>query len=337
MRAGAKPVNWGVISTSSYGRERIVPAIMKGKNLTVSAIASRNAATARKAADELGIETAYGSYQEILDDPDIEAVYIPLPNHLHVPWSSRAAEAGKHVLCEKPLAMNAAEAETLIAVQERTGMLIQEALMVLTHPQFLRARALVAEGRIGELRAVHVFLTWTIPNPTDIRMYPEFGGGILYDGGCYAVTTSRFFFETEPTRVVMLVDPDPAHGVDRTVCALVDFPNGQASFVASQALVYYQRVQILGTQGRIDIEVPFDSTGEKPCKLFLSDSPFDEGTIVTETVAPVDQYTLQAELFSEAIRNGTPQSVSLENSIRNMRAIDALFRSAKSGGWESVG
>ena len=332
-----KPVNWGVISTSSYGRERIVPAMMQGKNLTVSAIASREMATARSAAKELGIAKAYGSYQEILDDPDIEAVYIPLPNHLHVPWSTKAAEAGKHVLCEKPLAMNAAEAETLIAVQERTGMLIQEAFMVRTHPQSLRARELLGEGRIGELRAVHVFLTWTIPGPTDIRMYPEFGGGILYDGGCYAVTMSRFLYHSEPSRVVMMVDRDPAHGVDRTIGALLEFPNGQASFVASQALVYYQRVQILGTQGRIDIEIPFDPTGEKPCRMFVSDSTFDEGTVVTETVPAVDQYTLQAELFSEAIRNGTPQPLPLENSIGNMRVIDALFRSAESGGWESVG
>ncbi len=332
-----KPVNWGVISTASYGRERIVPAMMKGKNLTVSAISSREAATARKAADELGIEKAYGSYQEILDDAEIEAVYIPLPNHLPVEWSTKAAEAGKHVLCEKPLAMNAAEAETLVAAQERTGMLIQEAFMVLTHPQFHRARELVAEGRIGALRAVHCFLTWTIPDPDNYRMFPEFGGGILYDGGCYAVTTSRFFFGTEPSRVVMLVEPDPAHGVDRMISAILDFPNGQASFVASQALVYYQRAQVLGTEGRIDIEIPFDSTGEQPCKMFLSDSTFDEGTVVTETVPAVDQYTLQAELFSEAIRNGTAQALPLENSVANMRAIDALFRSAESGGWEAVG
>ena len=332
-----KPVNWGVISTSSYGRERIVPAMMQGKNMTISAIASRDAATAQRAASELGIEKAYGSYQEILDDSDIEAVYIPLPNHLHVPWSTKAAEAGKHVLCEKPLAMSAAEAETLIAVQERTGMLIQEAFAVLSHPQFFRARELVAEGRIGEIRSVHTFVTWTIPNDTDIRMVPEFGGGILYDGGCYAATVSRWLLGAEPGRVVMLVDPDPANGVDRTISAILDFPNGQASFVASQALVYYQRVQILGTAGRIDVEVPFDSTGEQPCKLFLSDSTIDEGTVVTETVPAVDQYTLQAELFSDAIRNGTPQPLPLENSIGNMRVIDALFRSAESGGWESVG
>ena len=332
-----KPVNWGVISTSSYGRERIVPAMMQGKNMTISAIASRDAATAQRAASELGIEKAYGSYQEILDDLDIEAVYIPLPNHLHVPWSTKAAEAGKHVLCEKPLAMSAAEAETLIAVQERTGMLIQEAFAVLSHPQFFRARELVAEGRIGEIRSVHTFVTWTIPNDTDIRMVPEFGGGILYDGGCYAATVSRWLLGAEPGRVVMLVDPDPANGVDRTISAILDFPNGQASFVASQALVYYQRVQILGTAGRIDVEVPFDSTGEQPCKLFLSDSTIDEGTVVTETVPAVDQYTLQAELFSDAIRNGTPQPLPLENSIGNMRVIDALFRSAESGGWESVG
>ena len=332
-----KPVNWGVISTSSYARARIVPAMMKAKNLTVSAIGSRDVDRARRAAQDLGIEKAYGTYQEILDDPDIEAVYIPLPNHLHVPWSAKAAEAGKHVLCEKPLAMNAAEAETLIEVQARTGMLIQEAFMVLTHPQFLRARALVAEGHIGELRAVHGFLTWTIPNPTDLRMFPEFGGGILYDGGCYAVAISRFLFGAEPARPMMLVDPDPTHGVDRTVSALLDFPNGQASFVASQALVYYQRVQILGTEGRIDVEVPFDSTGEKPCRLFISDSKFDEGAIVTDTLEAVDQYTLQAELFSEAVRNGTAQPVPLKNSVGNMRAIDALFRSAKSGGWETVG
>ena len=332
-----KPVNWGVISTSSYGRERIVPAMMQGKNLTVSAIASREMATARSAAKELGIAKAYGSYQEILDDPDIEAVYIPLPNHLHVQWSAKAAEAGKHVLCEKPIAMNAAEAERLIEVRERTGMMIQEGYMVLTNPQLLRARELVREGRIGELRTIQGAISWTNIDPDDVRNQPDIGGGITYDGGGYAITTMRFLFETEPTRAVALGHFDPDLKVDQLVNVLLDFPNGQANYLASQRLAPYERTVICGTEGRIEIPIPYNAPGDAPCKLIIDDgSAYDGSSAVVEEMEIVDQYTLEAELFSTAVRSGGPQLVPLEYTINNMRAIDAVQRSMRSGAWETV-
>ena len=328
-------VNWGVISTSNFAVEISVPAMMAGKNVHVSAIAGRDPAKARRAAERLGIPTAYGSYDAILNDPQIEAVYIPLPNHLHVPWAAKAAEAGKHVLCEKPLAMDAQEAESLIGVRDRTGKLIQEAYMVLTHPQILRARQLIAEGHIGTVRAIQGFLSWTITDPQNIRHKPETGGGIVYDGGGYAIATSRFLFESEPRRVVALLDFHPTYKVDRLASVILDFSDGQASFVVSQELVDYERTQIVGTKGRIEIQIPYNPPADKPCRLFIDDGSSNDGSsIVTETLDVVDQYTLEAELFSEAIRTGRPQPIPLEYSVGNMRVMDAVFRSAKSGRWK---
>ena len=332
-----EPVNWGVISTSGFGLERSVPAMMGGRNVNFSAIAGRDLAKAQRAAESLGIPTAYGSYDALLDDPQIEAVYIPLPNHLHVTWATKAAEAGKHVLCEKPLAMNAMEAESLIGVRDRTGKMIQEAYMVLTHPQLLRARELIAEGRIGTVRAIQGFLGWTVTDPQDIRNKPEMGGGIVYDGGGYTITTSRFLFASEPTRVVALLDFDPTYQVDQVASAILDFPKGQASFVVSQQIVDYERTQIVGTKGRIEIQIPYNAPSDTPCRLFIDDGrTYDGSSCVTETVDAVDQYTLEAELFSDAIRNGGPQPIPLEYSIGNMRVIDAVFRSAKTGQSETV-
>jgi predicted dehydrogenase len=332
-----QPVNWGIISTALIGTEKVIPAMQKSKHCRIQAIASRDLALAKKWAKELGIPRAYGSYEELLADREIEAVYNPLPNHLHVPWSIKAAEAGKHVLCEKPIALDAKEAEQLVAARNRTGKLIAEAFMVRSHPQWLRARELVRQGKIGELRAVQGLFTYFLTDPKNVRNMADIGGGGLYDIGCYPIVTSRFLFGAEPTRVVGLIERDPVLKIDRLASAILDFPSGQASFMCSTQLVPYQRMQILGTTGRIEVEIPFNAPPDKPCRIFVDDgSALGDASAKEEAFPVCDQYGIQGDLFSEAIRSGKPVEFPLENAVRNMRIIDAIFRSAKAGRWEPV-
>jgi predicted dehydrogenase len=332
-----QPVNWGIISTALIGTEKVIPAMQKSKHCRIQAIASRDLTLAKKWAKKLGIPRAYGSYEELLADREIEAVYNPLPNHLHVPWSIKAAEAGKHVLCEKPIALDAKEAEQLVAARNRTGKLITEAFMVRSHPQWLRARELVRQGKIGELRAVQGLFTYFLTDPENVRNKADIGGGGLYDIGCYPIVTSRFLFGAEPTRVVGLIERDPVLKIDRLSSAILDFPSGQASFMCSTQLVPYQRMQILGTKGRIEVEIPFNAPPDKPCRIFVDDgSALGDASAKEEAFPVCDQYGIQGDLFSEAIRSGKPPEFPLENAVQNMRIIDAIFRSAKTGGWEKV-
>jgi predicted dehydrogenase len=330
-----EPVNWGIISTAKIGVEKVIPAMQKSRHCRIVAIASRDLATAEKVAKKLGIPQAYGSYEALLADPKIEAVYNPLPNHLHVPWSIKAAEAGKHVLCEKPIALDAKEAEQLVAARDRTGKLITEAFMVRSHPQWLRVRELVREGRIGRPRAIQGFFSYFLTDPKNVRNQADIGGGGLYDIGCYPIVTSRFLFEAEPRRVVALIERDPVLKIDRLASAILDYPEGQASFTCSTQLVPYQRMQVFGDKGRIAVEIPFNAPPDRPCRIFVDDgSQLGDGSARAESFEVCDQYALQGDLFSEAIRTGKPVAFPLEDAVKNMRVIDALFRSAKSGGWE---
>ena len=332
-----EPVRWGVMGAAAIAVGAVIPELQRSDACQVVALASREGAKARAAADALGIPRAYGSYDDLLADAEIEAVYIPLPNHLHVPWSAKAAEAGKHVLCEKPLALNATEAETLIAVRERTGVLIQEAFVVRTHPQWLRARELVREGRIGAMRAINAFFSEVNDDPANIVNNPEFGGGGIYDIGCYPVTLARFLFEAEPMRAVATTDIDPRFGVDRLAACILEFEAGLASFVCSTQLALHHNVQLYGTHGRIEVESPFNPAPDRPARILIDDgSKLAGASAVAESVAAVEQYGLEFAHFSKAIREGGGQAVSLEDSVSNMRAIDALFRSAESGRWEDV-
>ena len=331
-----RPVRWGIISTAKIGLEKVIPAMQRSDLCDVVAIASRDGRRAREAADSLGIRTAYGSYEELLEDPGIEAVYNPLPNHLHVPVSIAAAEAGKHVLCEKPIALTADEAQELVKARDSAGVLIQEAFMVRYHPQWLRARSLVRSGRIGRLRTVQGFFSYNNRDPRNIRNMAEIGGGGLYDIGCYPITGSRFLFEDEPTRVVSLIERDPAWGIDRLTSAILDFPGGHATFTCSTQITPYQRIQAFGTQGRIEIEIPFNAPPDKPCRIFLDDgSQLGNDGARTEELPVTDQYTAQGDVVSRAIRTGTPLEFPLENAVQGMRIIDAVSRSAVSGDWET--
>ena len=330
-----EPVRWGIISTAKIGVEKVIPAMQQTENCDIVAIGSRALENAQRTASELGIPRAYGSYEELLADPGVEAVYNPLPNHLHVSWSVKAAEAGKHVLCEKPLAMNAAEAQTLLEARHRTGVLMQEAFMVRSHPQWVRAREVVRSGRIGDLRAIQGFFSYYNTDPANIRNIADVGGGGVYDIGCYPTVGSRFLFEDEPTRVVSLIEYDPLLKTDRLASALLDFPAGQASWVCSTQLAPYQRMQIFGTKGRIEIEIPFNAPSDQPCRIWIDDGSGGHSTAgaVLEEMAACDQYAIQGRLFSEAVRGVTPIEFPLENAVANMKIIDALFRSAQVGGW----
>ncbi len=331
------PVKWGIISTADIGVAKVIPGMLQSDKLEITAISSRDLSKAESVAGRLGIPKAYGSYEEMLADPEIEAVYNPLPNHLHVPLTEQAADAGKHVLCEKPIALDAAEAEQLIAARDRNKVLIQEAFMVRSHPQWLRARDLVREGRIGDLRAIQAIFSYYNTDPDNVRNMADIGGGGLYDIGCYPITTSRFIFEDEPTRLVALMERDPNFKTDRLLSAIMDFPAGQASFLVSTQLVPYQRVHICGTEGRIEIQIPFNAPPKDPCVIFVDDgSRLGDASRQTETFDVVDQYQVQGELFSDAVRGTRSQVIPLENSIANMKVIDAVFRSAETGGWTNV-
>jgi predicted dehydrogenase len=331
-----RKVKWGVLGVARIAVDKVIPAMQHGEASEIVAIASRSLDRARAAADLLGIPTAYGSYAELLADPAVEAVYNPLPNHLHVPWSVRAAAAGKHVLCEKPVALDAAEAQVLLAARDRHGVLVQEAFMVRTHPQWLGAQSLLRGGRIGELRAIQTSFSYRNLDPTNVRNIADIGGGGLLDIGCYAITTSRFLFGAEPRRVVGVVERDPALGIDRLSSAILDFPAGLATFVCGTQLVPYQRTQILGTAGRIEIEIPFNAPLDRPCRIIVDDGrDVDGGGAQTVAFATANQYTIQGDLFSRAILSGGPAPIPLEDAVRNMAVIDAVFRSARTGHWET--
>jgi predicted dehydrogenase len=316
---------------------KVIPAMQRGDSTDVVAIASRDLPRAKEAARAFGIEQAYGSYEELLADPDVEAIYNPLPNHLHVPWTTRAAEAGKHVLCEKPIALSAAEARRLVEVRDRTGVLIQEAFMVRTHPQWMRAVSLVRDGTIGELRSMVGAFSYYNDDRGNIRNVPAFGGGALMDIGCYLINTGRLIFGREPLRVAGAVDRDPTLGTDRTTSMILDFGVGHLSGTCSTQAVPYQRMQIFGTRGRIEIEIPFNAPPDRPCRIFVDDgSQLGDASARTETFDVVNQYTLQGDLFARAIREGTPLAFPLEDAVANMRVLDAVFRAGRSGRWEAV-
>jgi predicted dehydrogenase len=329
-------LRWGVLSTANIGLKKVIPAMLRGRLTTVAAIASRNLAKAREAATALGIPTAYGSYEELLADPSIDAIYNPLPNQFHVPWTIKAAEAGKHVLCEKPLSLTIAEAETLLDVRARTGVKIGEAFMIRSYPQWLRLRELLDERRIGELRSVAGFFSYFNNDPANIRNQVEAGGGALMDIGCYLIHASRYAYAQQPSRVVGLIDRDPAMHVDRLTSAILDFPGGQSIFTCSTQMVPYQRIHFFGTKGRIEIEIPFNAPPDRPTRLFI-DATGDlfGGGITTETFPACDQYTLQGDAFSKAVLDNTEVPVSVEDAIGNMAVIEAIFKSGASGQWET--
>ena len=326
-----KPVKWGIISTANIGVAKVIPGMLKSKELEVAAISSRSLKTARKWAMELGIAKSYGSYEEMLADPDIEAVYNPLPNHLHVPLTLAAARAGKHVLCEKPIAITAKEAGQLKKAPK--NVLIAEAFMVRHATQWLAVRDLVKKGKIGEVRAIQVLFSYFNRDAKNVRNMADIGGGGLLDIGCYPITVSRFIFNGEPQRVTATIDRDPKFKTDRTAGGLADFGGGRhLSFSISTQAAPYQRVHILGTKGRIEIEIPFNAPPDTPNRFFVQGMDMNVGEWTELPVS--DQYQLQAEAFGRVIRNKQKAVWGVDDAIQNMKILDAFFRSEMSGKWE---
>jgi predicted dehydrogenase len=329
-------VRWGVLGVARIATVKVIPAMQQGEWCEIAGIASRDRSRAKAAARELGIPKAYGSYEEMLADPEIDAVYNPLPNHLHVPLSIRAAEAGKHVLCEKPVALNAAETLELIAARDRTGVTIGEAFMVQVHPQWVRTMELVRTGKIGQLRFAMGSFGYCNRTPENIRNIREYGGGGLMDIGCYPIKTSRMVFGEEPTRVSGTLTLDPAFGVDILASAILEYPSGHCVFACSTQVVPHQSMQFFGTTGRIELEIPFNAIPNQISRIRIDDGRDLKGSGITvEEFAPCDQYTIQGDLFSRAIRERAAPPVPLEDALRNMAVIDAIFRSAGTAKWEA--
>jgi predicted dehydrogenase len=327
-----RKIRWGVLGAAKIATVKVIPAMQQCELCEIAAIASRDQAKASAAAQNLGIARAYGSYEELLADPAIDAIYNPLPNHLHVPWSIRAAEAGKHVLCEKPIGLNAAEAQQLIEARDRAGVVIGEAFMIQTHPQWVRAVELVRSGRSGALRGVAVTFGYTNRDPHNVRNVLEWGGGALMDIGCYPIKASRMVFGEEPLSVSGAMVRDPDFGTDILTSAVLEFPSGHCVFTVGTQMVPCQSVQFLGTKGRIELEIPFNAPPARPARLRIDDGSDITGVnIVTEEFALCDQYTIQGDAFARAILEGAAPPVPLEDSLKNMKVIDAVFRSAESG------
>lgn len=327
---GMKKVRWGVLSTANIGINKVLPGMMQSEYCEVVAMSSRNLGKAEVAAANLGIPKAYGSYEELLADPDIDAVYNPLPNHLHVDWSIKALEAGKHVLCEKPLGMDTQDARRLLDAANRYPQLkVMEAFMYRFHPQWITAKKFVDSGRIGDLKTIQSFFSYFNDDPGNIRNMADIGGGGLLDIGCYCISLSRFLFGKKPTRVMGIVENDPVLKTDRMASGVMDFGEGTSSFTCATQLFGYQRVQILGTKGSVEIEIPFNAPPDKETRIWIHS---DEGT--EEITFPVcDQYSLQGDMLSKAILEDGPVPTPLIDAIENMSVIDAIFESGKRSSW----
>ncbi|SFV37469.1 Predicted dehydrogenase [Devosia crocina] len=331
-----RKLRWGILSTANIGMAKVTPAIQQADNCEVLAIASRDGDTARAAAGRLGIARAYGSYEELLADPEIDAIYNPLPNHLHVPMTLAAARAGKHVLCEKPIAITAAEGEQLRQVPE--GICVMEAFMIRFHPQWHRAREIIRSGELGEVRTINALFSYFNANPDNVRNKADIGGGGILDIGCYPVTTGRFLFEGEPERVVSLVERDPGFGTDRLASAILDFGMGRRlTFTCSTQLVPHQRVQVFGTKGKLEIVIPYNAPPNERTAITIDTGAPIDGSLARREILPAcDQYTEQARAFAEAVLGNKPLPYGIKDAIASMRVIDALFESERTEGWARV-
>jgi predicted dehydrogenase len=320
-------LRWGILSTANINR-KVVPGTMRADRCEVVAIASRDPDSAARGAAEYGIPRSHGSYEELLADPEVDAVYNPLPNHLHAEWTIAAAEAGKHVLCEKPLAMDAEEVVRMVEACASAGVVLMEAFMYRLHPSWEGVRELVRSGRIGELRSVQSWFSYFNDDPANIRNIPETGGGALYDIGCYTVNLSRMLFEAEPSRIQASLTFDEAMGVDVLTSAILEFDRGVAAFTVTTRAETDQRVHVYGTEGRISVGIPFNVPPDRPTEVFLTAGGDPPVAPATETIAfdPADPYAVQAERFARAVLDGEPVPIPLEDSIANMRVIDEIFR-----------
>jgi predicted dehydrogenase len=328
-----KKVSWGILSTAKIGIEKVIPAMQKGKYSQINAIASRSIEKAQKAAQRLGIPKAYGSYEQLIEDPEIEAVYNPLPNHLHVEWTIRSLKAGKHVLCEKPIGLNFKQADHLKKEMKQFPRLkVMEAFMYRFHPQWPAVKKLVNEGAIGELKNIHSIFSYYNDNPEDIRNQPEIGGGGLLDIGCYCISISRYLFNSEPIRVCGTIERDPKMKTDRLTSAVLEFEKGTSTFTCSTQLIDHRHVELFGTGGRIEMVTPFVPSPETRAKII-----HQAGSKTNEILFdPCNQYTIQGDQFSLAVLNDSEVPTPIEDTVANMKVIDKIMESHRKGIWVKV-
>lgn len=330
-----KKIRWGILGAANIALKKVIPAMQAGEFCEVTAIASRSAAKAQHAAEDLNVPKFYGSYEELIADVGIDAIYNPLPNNLHVPWTIRAAEAGKHVLCEKPIALTTEEAGKLLEAQRQTGVKIQEAFMVQTHPQWLAVRDFVRAGNIGKLQAITGFFSYYNGDASNIRNQTKTGGGALFDIGCYCINISRFITGEEPKKVAALIERDDESKIDKLTSAILDFPSCQSTFTCGTQIVPYQRMHFFGTSGRVEVKIPFNIPIDEPTVILVDDGASLSGkTIEVLEISAANQYTIQGDLFSRAILENAEQAIPLEDSLKNTAVIEAVFRAADSGNWE---
>jgi predicted dehydrogenase len=326
-------IRWGILSTAKIAVKKVIPAMQNGRYCQIDAISSRSLEKARKIARDLDIPKAYGSYEELLQDPGIDAIYNPLPNHLHVPWSIKALQADKHVLCEKPIALSAEEGQTLVDfAKSKPHLKVMEAFMYRFHPQWQKTKKMVDEGEIGQLRAIHSFFSYDNKDPQNIRNIAEYGGGGLMDIGCYCISLSRFIVGGMPDRVCGIVEYDPEFKVDRLASGILDFGTLTSTFTCATQLTAYQRVNIYGTEGRIEIEIPFNAPPDRPCRIW-----HQKYSLINKIDFEIcDQYTIQGDLFSAAIVNNHKVPTALEDAVENMKIIEAIMHSAEKNSWIKI-
>jgi predicted dehydrogenase len=329
-------VRWGVLSTSDFAERKFIPGLQKSSSIEVAAVGSRDLGKAQAFANRCGIATAYGSYEALLADPSIDVIYNPLPNSMHVEWTKKAAEARKHVLCEKPMGLDAAELDVLLPLAEQVH--IAEGFMVRFHPQWPETREIVRSGQLGRVSHMHVAFSYNNPDSANIRNIANVGGGALYDIGCYAIVAARWFMDADPVRVAGLIDRDPEFGTDRVTSAILDFGDGRmCTFQVGTQTIYHQRVHVYGTEGRLEITIPFNQPQDDQTIYLLHEGQSVHGLDARQFVVPAnDQYTSQGEAFSRRVREESPTTAPLLDAMVNMRVIDAIFRSAGSGRFEEV-
>ncbi len=329
-------IKWGILSSAKIGLKQVIPAIQQGELSEVIAICSRSLEKAKVAASSLGIEKAYGFYEALLQDPDVDVIYNPLPNNMHMEWTVKAMEAGKHVLCEKPIGLTVAEVEEMIRVRDRCGVKAGEAFMVKYNPQWIETRERVRRGEVGDLRLIQGTFSYYNVDPANIRNIPDLGGGGIWDIGCYPVTISRYIFEQEPVRLVANLEFDPEMKTDRLGSVMMEFPSGQAQFAVSTQLVPYQRMHIFGTGGHLEVQIPFNAPNDRPCTVAQDRGSILLDEITTHEYPVTDQYTQMADAFSKAVQEDAEVPVTLEDALNNTRVLTAIFQSAGSREWVKV-
>jgi len=329
-------IKWGILSSAKIGLKQVIPAIQQGTLSEVTAICSRSIEKANVAASSLGIEKAYGSYEALLQDPDVDVIYNPLPNNMHMEWTVKAMEAGKHVLCEKPIGLTVAEVEEMIRVRDRCGVKAGEAFMVKSNPQWIETRERVRRGEVGDLRLIQGTFSYYNVDPANIRNIPDLGGGGIWDIGCYPVTISRYIFEQEPVRLVANLEFDPEMKTDRLGSVMMEFPSGQAQFAVSTQLVPYQRMHIFGTGGHLEVQIPFNAPNDRPCIVTQDRGSILLDEITTHEYPVTDQYTQMADAFSKAVQEDAEVPVTLEDALNNTRVLTAIFKSTGSREWVKV-